>query len=83
MQEDDLAFLSQEFREILGKAEQIKAAYKQQPRMLIYLWGIVGDLYNDRAKMKGLHNVQSKMPMLKNILNNYSLEDLKQFFAKI
>jgi len=29
------------------------------------MWGIIADLYMDTAKIKGRHNVQTKMPTLK------------------
>lgn len=57
--------------------------YQQQPRKLNYLWGIIVDLYVDTAKIKGYHNVQAKMPVLKNILNNYNFHDLLAFFQAL
>jgi hypothetical protein len=34
----------------------------------------------DTAKIKGHHNVQGRMSNLKQILNQYNFEELKQFF---
>lgn len=82
MHEEDLTFLSEDYKDILKHQDEIKNSFKIQPRKLNYLWGIIADLYNDRAKIKGLHNIQSKMPALKNILNNYNHEDLVAFFQK-
>lgn len=45
------------------------------------MWGIIADLYMDTAKIKGRHNVQAKMPVLKQLLNNYNFEQLVQFFS--
>ena len=54
--------------------------YEQQPRKLSYLWGIIADLYVDTAKIKGFANVQQRMQTLRQILNNYSYDDLNSFF---
>jgi Bardet-Biedl syndrome 7 protein len=80
MQEEDLNFLSEEYKEILGKAEEIKEKFKMQPRKLNFLWGIIADLYNDTAIIKGVHDVSGKMPKLKQILNNYDFDELAHFF---
>lgn len=76
-------FMSDEFKQVLVNADDIKRQYEMQPRMLSYLWGIIADLYVDTAKIKGFSNVQQKMPILKSILNNYSYKDLTQFFKAI
>jgi len=57
MGEEDTAFLSPEYREILRDAEAIKRSYSEQPRMLAYLWTVIADLYGDSAKINGRHNV--------------------------
>lgn len=80
MQEEDLNFLSDEYKEILSNAEQIKEQFKLQPRKLNFLWGVIADLYNDTAMIKGVHDVSPKMPKLKQILNNYDFDELVQFF---
>jgi len=80
MQEEDLTFLSAEYKEILAKSEEVKMKFKSQPRKLNFLWGIIADLYNDTAMVKGVHDVSSKMPKLKQILNNYEYEELVHFF---
>lgn len=80
MQEEDLNFLSEEYKEILATSESIKSKFKLQPRKLNFLWGIIADLYNDTAVIKGVHDVSSKMPKLKQILNNYDFDELVHFF---
>lgn len=80
MQEEDLAFLSDEYKSILANAESIKEQFKLQPRKLNFLWGIIADLYNDTAVIKGVHEITSKMPKLKQILNNYNFDELVHFF---
>ncbi|CAI2359386.1 unnamed protein product [Moneuplotes crassus] len=80
MQEEDLNFLSDEYKEILGNAEKIKKSFESQPRKLHFLWGIIADLYNDIAIIKGIHDVSGQIPKLKQILNNYDFDELVQFF---
>jgi hypothetical protein len=57
MGEEDINFLSPEYKEILRDAESIKLLYQEQPRMLSYLWTVIADLYGDSAKINGRHNV--------------------------
>lgn len=80
MQEEDLSFLSDEYKEILSQAEKVQNEFKNQPRKLNFLWGIIADLYNDAAVIKGIHDVSSKIPKLKHILNNYDFDELVHFF---
>ena len=80
MQEDDLNFLSDEYKEILGNADKIKKNFESQPRKLHFLWGIICDLYSDAAIIKGIHDVSSQIPKLKQILENYDFDELVQFF---
>lgn len=80
MQEEDLTFMSEEYKEILANADTIQENFKMQPRKLNFLWGIIGDLYNDAAVIKGVHDVRGKMPKLKQILNNYDFDELVHFF---
>jgi Bardet-Biedl syndrome 7 protein len=80
MQEEDLNFLSEEYKEILGNADKIKKKFESQPRKLNFLWGVIADLYNDTAVIKGVHDVSSQVPKLKQILNNYDFDELVHFF---
>ena len=75
--------MSDEYKAILQNADEIKKAFGQQPRKLAYIWGIIADLYVDTAKIKGFYNVKDRMPVLKSILNNYSLPDLQAFFKAV
>lgn len=74
LQEEDVNFMSDDYKEILRNADKIRAQFLLQPRKLTYMWGIIADLYMDTAKIKGRHNVQTKMPQLKQLLNNYNFE---------
>lgn len=74
--------MSQEYKDILRNADQIRQEFAQQPRKLTYLWGIIADLYQDTAKIKGVHNVGNRMGQLKQLLNQYDFEELVTFFRK-
>ena len=65
MGEEDLEFLSPEYKEILRDAEAIKKSYSEQPRMLSYLWTVIADLYGDSAKINGRHNVTDQLRSLR------------------
>lgn len=79
MHEPSLDFLSPEYQDIIQNAEQLQAAFKLQPCHLERLYGMITDLYIDKFKFKGL-NVKSKVPMLLEVLDNYELESLVDFF---
>jgi len=80
-QEGNSNFLSKESREILENADEIQTAFTQQPKKLQYLKGIITDLYADRAKSKGMHNIGPKVAQLISLLNNFNVEALIQFFT--
>ncbi|GBM81005.1 Bardet-Biedl syndrome 7 protein [Araneus ventricosus] len=77
--ENDLSFLAPEYQEILNSSDQLQLEYKRQPCHLERLFGMITDLYIDVYKFKGI-NVKSKVPSLLQILNNYDLEALINFF---
>lgn len=79
--ENDTSFLTEEYREILDNAETLQEAFKKQPCHLERLYGMITDLYIDRHKFKGL-NVKNKVPQLINILDNYDLNNLMEFFQQ-
>ena len=68
--EDDISFLSQEYRDILKDAENIKLQYNEQPRMLSFLWSVIADLFGDASKIHGRHNVSDKLRQLRELLSN-------------
>jgi len=73
--------LSSEYKEILKDAENIKASFNEQPRILNYMWTVIADLYGDAAKIKGRQNVTESLKQLRAILNNYDYDQLQTFFA--
>ena len=77
--ENDKTFLTTEYKEILDNADMLQDEFKKQPCHLERLYGMVTDLYIDRHKFKG-QNVKNKVSQLINILDNYDLNTLIEFF---
>eukprot|EP01062_Namystynia_karyoxenos_P068211 TRINITY_DN6256_c0_g1_i1.p1 TRINITY_DN6256_c0_g1~~TRINITY_DN6256_c0_g1_i1.p1 ORF type:complete len:783 (+),score=313.24 TRINITY_DN6256_c0_g1_i1:113-2350(+) len=81
MQEQDVTFLAQDYRDIIGSARQIEREHKLQPRRLEFLYGIVRKLYMDKHKTRG-QSPQQKIPQLmQKLQENYRLSDLQDFFT--
>jgi Bardet-Biedl syndrome 7 protein len=82
MDDESADFLSQEYRDILANAQQIKADMLERPGVLHALFGIVSDLYVDVNKFSGrnVHDV-SIQDKLQQVLEAYSLESVLEFFA--
>mmetsp|Transcript_628 Transcript_628/g.2088 ORF Transcript_628/g.2088 Transcript_628/m.2088 type:complete len:729 (-) Transcript_628:128-2314(-) len=81
VQEEDVSFLDPSYSEILDNHAAIEKEFKQQPRQLEYLHGIVKDLYIDWHRFKG-QNVKHKIGQLEEVLRHYTLEDLTVFMAQ-
>ncbi|XP_062611317.1 Bardet-Biedl syndrome 7 protein homolog isoform X1 [Saccostrea cucullata] len=77
--ENDTSFISPEYRQILEDAEELQAEFKKQPCHLERLYGMITDLYIDKFKFKG-QNVKGRVPALLEVLDNYDLQTLVQFF---
>ncbi|KAK3099890.1 hypothetical protein FSP39_011300 [Pinctada imbricata] len=77
--ESDTSFMSGEYKQILEEADDLQAEYKRQPCHLERLYGMITDLYIDKFKFKG-QNVKGKVPALLEVLDNYDLQTLVQFF---
>lgn len=77
--ESDKDFLTDEYKEILENADVLQEEFKKQPCHLERLYGMVTDLFIDRHKFKG-QNVKNKVAQLINILDNYDLNSLIEFF---
>ncbi|XP_052674145.1 Bardet-Biedl syndrome 7 protein homolog isoform X3 [Crassostrea angulata] len=77
--ENDTTFMSPEYRQILEDAEELQAEFKRQPCHLERLYGMITDLYIDKFKFKG-QNVKGRVPALLEVLDNYDLQTLVQFF---
>eukprot|EP01006_Ploeotia_vitrea_P029031 TRINITY_DN61642_c1_g4_i1.p1 TRINITY_DN61642_c1_g4~~TRINITY_DN61642_c1_g4_i1.p1 ORF type:complete len:727 (-),score=80.93 TRINITY_DN61642_c1_g4_i1:42-2222(-) len=82
MQEQDISFLSAEYKDILDKAKEIEKEHELQPRRLEFLHGIVRNLFLDKYKFKGM-DVRSKLSLLDEQLNEeYTLKKLQDFFSQ-
>ncbi|KAL5012626.1 hypothetical protein ScPMuIL_011177 [Solemya velum] len=77
--ENNLDFMSPEYRQILDDANDLQLEYKKQPCHLERLYGMITDLYIDKFKFKG-QNVKTRVPSLLEVLDNYDLQSLVQFF---
>jgi len=77
--EGDLSFMSPEYQVILEQSEQLKVEFKRQPCHLERLYGMITDLYIDKFKFKG-QNVKGRVPALLEVLDNYELDTLVNFF---
>ncbi|XP_028401349.1 Bardet-Biedl syndrome 7 protein homolog isoform X1 [Dendronephthya gigantea] len=79
MHENDISFLAPEYKQILDESEKLQEEYKKQPCHLERLYGMVTDLYIDKFKFMGM-NVKGKVPNLLEVLDNYDLASLVEFF---
>ncbi|KAM9741317.1 BBSome complex member BBS7 isoform 2-T2 [Menidia menidia] len=79
--EGNADFLIPEYRSILDESTDLLEEYKKQPAHLERLYGMITDLFIDKFKFKG-QNVKSKVSSLLEILNNYDLNSLLDFFSE-
>ncbi|XP_052795027.1 Bardet-Biedl syndrome 7 protein homolog isoform X2 [Mya arenaria] len=79
--ENSTDFLSPEYRQILSDSDQLKLEYKRQPCHLERLYGMITDLFIDKFKFKG-QNMKGRVPALLEVLDNYDLQTLVQFFEQ-
>ncbi|KAK6172249.1 hypothetical protein SNE40_015952 [Patella caerulea] len=77
--EADTNFLSPEYQQILEEADALQIEFKKQPCHLERLYGMITDLFIDKNKFKG-QNVKTKVPALLEVLDNYELKTLVDFF---
>ncbi|XP_078457100.1 BBSome complex member BBS7 isoform X1 [Lampetra fluviatilis] len=77
--EGNMDFLIAEYRAILLEADSLQEEFKKQPSHLERLYGMITDLFIDKFKFKGT-NVKSRVPMLLEVLDNYELNTLTEFF---
>ncbi|KAG7328903.1 hypothetical protein KOW79_007077 [Hemibagrus wyckioides] len=77
--EGNADFLIPEYRNILDESARLLEEYKKQPAHLERLYGMITDLFIDKFKFKG-QNVKTKVSQLLEILDNYDLTSLVDFF---
>ncbi|XP_026855175.1 Bardet-Biedl syndrome 7 protein [Electrophorus electricus] len=77
--EGNADFLIPEYRSILDESARLLEEYKKQPAHLERLYGMITDLFIDKFKFKG-QNVKTKVSQLLEILDNYDLNSLIDFF---
>ncbi|XP_044219978.1 Bardet-Biedl syndrome 7 protein isoform X1 [Thunnus albacares] len=79
--EGNADFLIPEYRNILDESTNLLEEYKKQPAHLERLYGMITDLFIDKFKFKG-QNVKTKVSSLLEILDNYDLNSLLDFFSE-
>jgi Bardet-Biedl syndrome 7 protein len=79
--EEDISFLTPEYQDILKHADDVEREFKEAPRHLDFLRGIVHDLLVDLHKLQG-KPVQQKVGALFQVLQNYRYEDLIAVFRQ-
>uniref|UniRef100_A0AAQ4RXW6 Bardet-Biedl syndrome 7 n=1 Tax=Gasterosteus aculeatus aculeatus TaxID=481459 RepID=A0AAQ4RXW6_GASAC len=79
--EGNADFLIPEYRNILDESANLLEEYKKQPAHLERLYGMITDLFIDKFKFKG-QNVKTKVSSLLEILDNYDLNSLLDFFKE-
>merc|ERR1712150_238107 len=84
MQEDNTSFLDPEYAQIINDREKILREFKERPKALKSLYGIVTDLYVDMHKFKGIDIARDRNRMLPlmNLLEHYTYEGVLNFFVK-
>ncbi|XP_068596580.1 Bardet-Biedl syndrome 7 protein [Brachionichthys hirsutus] len=80
--EGNADFLIPEYRNILDESTNLLEEYKKQPAHLERLYGMITDLFIDKFKFKG-QNVKTKVSSLLEILDNYNLDSLLNFFSEV
>ncbi|CAG9334313.1 unnamed protein product [Blepharisma stoltei] len=78
----DLEKFSEEFQGVLTESESIQNEYKKRPKKLQFLQGVISDLYVDKSKFRGIHSVSGRIQQLQQILANYDIEALIEFFKE-
>lgn len=81
MQEDEMSFLAPEYLEVIDNKDKIQKEFKDRPRQLHTLFGIVTDLYVDNAKFAG-RDAKGDIRQLNQLLHNYNYEQVLAFFQK-
>jgi Bardet-Biedl syndrome 7 protein len=84
MQEDSTSFLDPEYAKIIDNREKILREFKERPKALKSLYGIVTDLYVDMHKFKGIDIARDRNRMLPlmNLLENYTYQGVVNFFVQ-
>jgi len=72
--------LPEEYEMIAKNAENIAREQKSQPKKLEYIYGIIVDLFVDRAKALGIQSAEAKVSALEHCLHNYDYQQLINFF---
>ncbi|ETN67744.1 hypothetical protein AND_000445 [Anopheles darlingi] len=78
--ESEFKMLSKEYQKLIRNQQFIDEEFRKQPTVLNRIYGILTDLYIDKFKFKGV-NVKAKLPLLIDLLENYSYDELVRFYT--
>ncbi|XP_035903414.1 Bardet-Biedl syndrome 7 protein-like [Anopheles stephensi] len=78
--DDEFNTLAEEYRALIRNQQSLGTEFRKQPTILNRIYGILTDLYIDKFKFKGV-NVKTKLPQLIELLDNYSYDELVQFYS--
>jgi len=80
LQEGNIDYFSPDLRDILANGAEIEHQYKMQPQRLKFLQNIIINLYTHKWRLKGYQSIDHRLPLLQQVLDNYTLESLCEFF---
>lgn len=79
LQDGAMGFLAPEYKEIIDNSDKIQREFKNRPRALEMLYGLITDLYVDKHKFKG-RSVQHRIPQLMTLLERYNYDEVVAYF---
>jgi Bardet-Biedl syndrome 7 protein len=82
VQEQDVAFLSDEYREILARGKDTEKEFKQQPKRLQYITDVLTRLLTDRGALTGESISPHRAAQVAPLLVSYDREALMDFFMQ-
>ena len=73
-------WLSQEYKDVLASAEQIKKEHSRRPQLLMYLCGLITDLFVDRHRLRGV-DVRHRILEVQAVITDYDFNKLLDVFS--
>ncbi|XP_046395383.1 Bardet-Biedl syndrome 7 protein homolog isoform X2 [Ischnura elegans] len=80
--ESNMDMLETEYKELLQEENEIRNEMNNYPFLLKRIHGMITDLFIDVHKFKGV-NVKGKIQQLMEVLDEYSLDKLKNYFNQV
>ena len=76
------SYLDEELKHVINHSKEIQAKYEESKRILVILYGMVVDTYIDVKQQTVGHHNASQVPVLTDLLQNYDLPRLLDFFRR-